>query len=671
MAPTGYEAKEIVGYDCEIGQSAYSEVSLLNVKKCQNISAQYTKSGGNRVQVIQRVQFEDITIMSCNLQLTFEAAYCGLDVATYSLGWDSVQLAADETAYVSRTQCTKAFLTRELQFFDTGEYASRGKVIAIGLGEGLRSSGTLILRGSEEKSTSYCTGESFYFNQNLYNTHVLKMKYKARVRKVEGRLSHQMKTLRINDEITTSKLEEGAVFDTVQGNFYFNPIQLGNTTTNEYKEVARGTGEIHQPKNETTNQWIAIIRTDGRRAEQQLAILLKGKRTICIIDQCQEGFETHLKGVYILALKLGSSHFHLEEVGAEDVNELLNIKASYGTIFINQQLKLTATFNHLATLLCHQSREMMLADIAKYAIRGSGPQEGEQGKLMLKAGSVAYMLQCRQVLVELQTNITRCFENVPVIYKTGNNMKQQQMFLDPITYNLDPVGKEQQCAELAPNKYGLLNKEGILEWLCLTKRGWVDSPACSAPPELNPMHVGELYEMDMKQIDTELYSEHQINSVNRKLWEQKEQESIGRELANMLKDIQRGEAGDHRNLERAFTQVIQRAKERVQEAIFPDILLICLYIWDKLGVLMILTFIVNMCANMIAVVGRARKIYEETKSYNWKLICCITNGLFLTLLPVKKECQCTKTEFMDKVMEELRARERVSLMEKLNNMITN
>ena len=103
MAPTGYEAKEIVGYDCEIGQSAYSEVSLLNVKKCQNISAQYTKSGGNRVQVIQRVQFEDITIMSCNIQLTFEAAYCGLDVATYSLGWDSVQLAADETAYVSRT----------------------------------------------------------------------------------------------------------------------------------------------------------------------------------------------------------------------------------------------------------------------------------------------------------------------------------------------------------------------------------------------------------------------------------------------------------------------------------------------------------------------------------------------------------------------------------------
>ena len=106
---------------------------------------------------------------------------------------------------------------------------------------------------------------------------------------------------------------------------------------------------------------------------------------MCIKVQCGVGYETHLRGVFLLIIELGRSHYNLNEVRTEDVNELLNVQATQGTIYINQQMKLAATFDYLANLLCLQSRQVMLANIAQYALRGSGGAEGKQGKLLLKA----------------------------------------------------------------------------------------------------------------------------------------------------------------------------------------------------------------------------------------------------------------------------------------------
>ena len=52
--------KTIVGFDCNFGESAYQEVSLLGVKKCQNLSWQYEDPIASKTQIIQRVAFEAI-----------------------------------------------------------------------------------------------------------------------------------------------------------------------------------------------------------------------------------------------------------------------------------------------------------------------------------------------------------------------------------------------------------------------------------------------------------------------------------------------------------------------------------------------------------------------------------------------------------------------------------
>ena len=653
--------KTIVGFDCNFGESAYQEVSLLGVKKCQNLSSQYEDPIASETQIIQRVEFEAIEIMNCRAHLTFEAAYCGLNIATYSLGWDSVELAADESALITKSQCAEAFLSKELKLYDRGDYGSKTKEIKIQLDEDLTASGTLILRGTEEMVTSHCTGEAFYFDRRLYESHVLKMRYRASAQMKDGILSHRMKTLKIPGGITTARLEDGYVFDKVKGNFHFAPIYQN---TDEYSEVSRGSAEIYKPKNKTESQGVALVKTEGLGGERQLAMLLKQEQTICIKHRCGVGYETHLKGVYLMTIKLGTSHHNLDQVKTEDVNELLNIQATQGTIYINQQMKLAATFDHLANLLCLQSRQVMLANVAKYALRSSGGEEGRQGKLLLKAGSIAYMIQCKQVLVELQTNISGCYEEVPVKYKSSESSPAQDVFLDPVTYNLKPIGKVQRCADLTPNKYGLINKDGQLEWFCLSERGWSGHPNCMAPPELNPMYVGQLYKTELHQIDTELYNAKQMEAVQQKMWESNDQDAFSRDLTNIARKMA-GKQGTHEQMARLVTRVIERAQEQVRQAVLPSIFLVFIYIWDKLGALMVATFFVNICINIVGVLGRARKIYRETNTYNWKLLCSITNGMFLVALPIKRECQCARPEHLDQLAKALQERERSNLIERI------
>ena len=659
--------KTVVGFDCSIGESAYQEISLLDVKKCQNLSSQYGAPTPNRIQIIQRVEFEAIEVMNCKAHLTFEAAYCGLNIAQYSLGWDSVELGADMSALITKSQCAEAFITQRLKIYDRGDYGSKDKEIEIQLDSDLTASGTLILRGTEKMETSTCTGESFYFDRRMYASHVLKMRYKVAVQMKEGTLSHRMNTLRIPGGITTAQLKEGYIFDKTQGNFHFAPIHQGNTSTEEYSEVARGTADVYEPRNKTETQRVAVVEMMGPGGERQLAMLLRREQTLCIKSQCKVGYETHLRGVFLIIVKLGSSHYKLNEVKTEDVNELLNIQATQGTIYINQQMKLAATFDHLANLLCLQSRQVMLTNIAQYAIRGSGEAEGKQGKLLLKAGSIAYMIQCKEVLVELQTNISQCYEEVPVTYKAGKGVPARDMFLDPVSYNLKPVGKRQKCADLTPNKYGLITAAGEREWFCLSERGWRGFPSCMPPPELNPMYVGQLYQTELHFIDTDLYSTEQMDAVRQKMWENNDQDAFSRDLTTIARKMA-GNQGTHEQMTKLVTRVIERAQEQVRQSLLPSIFLVFIFIWDKLGALMVATFFVNMCMNIAGVVGRARRIYKETGTYSWRLLCCLTNGLFLVALPVRQECKCATPEYLDQLMGALQERERAKLIERIYSL---
>ena len=151
------------------------------------------------------------------------------------------------------------------------------------------------------------------------------------------------------------------------------------------------------------------------------------------------------------------------------------------------------------------------------------------------------------------------------------------------------------------------------------------------------------------------------------MWENNDQDAFSRDLTTIARNMA-GNQGTHEQMTKLVTRVIERAQEQVRQSLPPSIFLVFIFIWDKLGALMVATFFVNMCMNIAGVVGRARRIYKETDTYSWRLLCCLTNGLFLVALPVRQECKCATPEYLDQLMGALQERERAKLIERIYSL---
>ena len=132
--------KEIIGFNCDVVDGAkYSEISLLNVDPCKNITPKYIEAEEVRMQVVQRRESENIETLHCTLKLSFATAFCGRDIA-YTRVWNEVQSVTDQPVQVSKTQCTTAFVTKQLSFFDDGSYGSKQRSIKINLNDDFTAS---------------------------------------------------------------------------------------------------------------------------------------------------------------------------------------------------------------------------------------------------------------------------------------------------------------------------------------------------------------------------------------------------------------------------------------------------------------------------------------------------------------------------------------------------
>ena len=656
-------AKDIIGFNCNLkDRTTYSEVSLLNVKQCENTTNMYEPGQKSRVQLIQRIESEYIEIMNCELKLTFYIAYCGMGL--YSRVWNQVEAATDYPVRITRSQCAEAFISNTLKFFDHGEFGGTDKTMAIDLEQDRTASGVRYIRGTEVMNKNTCTGESFPFQRRTFNNHILKMKYKAEIKMVTGILSHRSRRLKLNDRISTLRIQEGAVFDSRFGNFFFSPIYLGNTSTNEYAQIARGDLVIHHPANVSTTQPIAVIQPTDRMVGQQLTVLLKESLTICIVSKCSSAYSTHLQGVYLLQIKVGEGYYNLNDVPISDINQFTDIRATMGTVYLNEHLKLADTFEKLSTELCKQSRRHMMADIQSYVASATGRSNSERGKHLILSGSMAYVVHCQEMIVQLRTNISECYANIPVEYYNNDTHIMEKAFLHPTSYNLMPTSMTQVCSEIIPTKFGIMTSEDTVEWICYSPLGWSTTPNCLPPPELNPLFIGTIYTPETHKLDIKLYNEKQLNSIHRKQWENDEEATFNREFGNALND----KAGNEKTraaIRDMVTQVISEASDTIQGFVMPNLFKVIIWIWNKMAVLVVLTFFINMCMRIITMVGRAKKIYKQTGTYSWRMLCAITNGLFLIMLPVKQDCRCREDEFLEELITELRKREQQELLNRI------
>ena len=210
-------AVKLQAYDCSMRNGAkFSEVSLLDVAPCNNVSAQYDQGERTEIQVLQEIKTKAIEMIHCQLRVSMETAYCGRGV--YTRVWNGIERLSNEPVRVSEEQCSDAFITKKLRFNDNGRFASKGPEISVDLRDDLTGDGVIMIRGNESLTESYCTSEKFNFMREVYTSHLLRLKYHAVVQRKTGILHFKRRKIMLTNDLATHRIYDGATYDTKEGN---------------------------------------------------------------------------------------------------------------------------------------------------------------------------------------------------------------------------------------------------------------------------------------------------------------------------------------------------------------------------------------------------------------------------------------------------------------------
>jgi hypothetical protein len=665
------QSVKLQAFDCSMRNGAnFSEVSLLNVAPCNNISARYDMGENTRIQIIQKVKKKEIDTINCQLRISIETAYCKNN-QIYSRVWNGIERLTNEPVQISKSQCTEAFINKKLSFNDDGRFASLGPIITIDLRDDLTGDGVLMIRGNESLTKSNCEPDAFSFLRQHFESHLLRLKYHAIVQRTKGILNFKKGKIILANHLATRRTFDGEAYDTKEGSFFWNPINLFDGTCLDHVEAMWAFGKVYRPLNHNQSHPIVVIFPDGSNEPykvsiprfnrltpyqvkyegSQLAITLKGEKQLCN----HQGFSTHIDEISVILSKKKEDMIKLNKITGEDVDKLINLKAILGSTYFSSELRVSASFDTVAKTLCEQSRTQMYAKLSHYALRNveNQPDTRHKGKLIIRGGSMVYLLSCKMVEVELRKNESTCYEDVPITYYNEKTKTNESIFMNPITYNMKPESRPVQCSTVIPNKFGLTKTDGKIIWICLTPKviaGGITG-GCLPPPELDPLQIDPFHNPNFRAIEASLYDKEQLDSIDAKQWENTHE---GRSLTEFVKLMGNNNRLDtETSLQNMFTNVIEKSKHKIQEHIFPTIFTIIIFLVENLYSLMLISFGLNIIHGIVCLAIRAKKMYESEKGISCKMLLTISGGLFFVAIPLKHKCPCQDEQFQNELKEEV------------------
>ena len=669
-------ATDLTAYDCSIRNGAnFSQISLLDVAECRNVSASYEEGDEIRVQIIQKLKEQQIETTNCQLRITMHTAYCSSNIV-YTRVWNAIQSLTNEPVEITKKQCTDAFFTKNLIFDDDGRYGSKKPTISVKLRDDLTGDGVLTLRGNESLTKSSCTPESFPFMRQTFSSHILRLTYHAVVQKKKAILSFKHGKLLLAENLATTQLQKGELYDTKHGAFFWPPINPHNSKCNEYVEIVEAPGRIYTPINYTNTYPIALIEPRGTSAPfgfststRNIAITLQSKVSVC----GRLAFSTHIKEVFVVVIEDRTPILHLQKASGSDVDQLVNLKAILGSTYLSSELRVSASFNSVANILCQQSREHMLTDLATYGGRNiDGKSETRlKGKLIMKGGSIIYILNCRQVTVTLRKNVTQCHEDVPITYQNNKTGALENIFMDPVTYNIRPESRLTMCSHVIPAKFGIMKTNGELTWVCFTPQ--IQSGGrCTPPMELNPLHIDPFYTPNVNAIDTDLYNKEQLDSIDKKQWELTHEGSVLTEFVLLAGGGPNANTKNaHNPSSSLFSNIIENTKYKIRDILFPGFFGLFIFVFENIYTLVIINYILNLILGFIGLIARIRKMLLKMGGMTWQIILTLTTGLFLVAVPLNTTCPCQEENFGEnmkkEILMEIRETERNAFIKRVFN----
>ena len=657
MQAMDISSQKIAAWDCNLDNTRkFTEFSLMHVSDCTNISSDYRLASESDAQLVKAVNFFDISVISCQLIADYFTNYCSYSLLSGYRLWGSQNLVSGIQMKLSRSECKNAITTQKLEYQDK-LYFGKMSILTIPIPPSLTGTGWMTLRGETSSDTGTCYPDSFFVGTEFFPNHVLTMRYKVIIKNQHGVFNTRRQIISVG-KINIPNQQTGKYFSPAYGNFFWESIPEGNLTDSIWREISSGSVKIY---NSRSKKHANIALFENAVINQSIAFAIRNKTSLCIRNSCRTAYELEINYIFLVLYSLGQSRIPLDEVSGSNVNKLENLHSSLTSVFLSQELRLTASFELVSRELCKLSREIIKSNIRDYIKNVLSPKYdlANHFRYHIKAGSVLYAIRCTETEVTLRNDQADCSDFVPITY-THDNVSEDA-YIDPLTYVIKPHAIHTPCSDILIHKYSLMRSDGRPFWLCKSTSGWnVD---CKEPVELSPLQPESPFLPAEKLISPNLYSTEQIQSVKSLQW------------SDNLKDENLQDWSKFLNSVKTKRFKNDNFFHNLSQFVAPSYLNQLLYniIFSKIWPLFVANYIINAVISLLRAIFKIKDLYNTT-GISKRLLINSPIFMFLALFPINLpkethrpcDCPCKRASFASEISEEIEAKERQRFLANLS-----
>ena len=608
-------------YDCSSTETKITEVSLKDVKECDEVPSNYNTGSLTNVQIIKKVDMHHFEALLCYVKLSLFASYCGSDsIYTYAY-LSGKKLMYDKLIKISEEECLKLHKLKTITLSLSSDIN-----LTVNLDQTEMKSGSAILKGSQDKDTS-CTGENFNLDNQHFKNQILFSDYKIIVRKARAKLDSYHKQIIIEDRLTCDA-EETSLFDPVAGLYVWNKKDLPNSKCDQFKEILRAEGKLYKPRIRK-DEYQDILVIEDRKRSRQAALLLGDSKIIC--DSI--GSATQFEKIFAILTNKKNPYAKIKGIEAESTSRMENLEAKIAFTYISSEMRAEEAFSKLTNALCETNRLRIKQAIRGFAEQGIGLGENQEGSIMIKAGSVAYIFACSPMEAKLRTeNLVSCTNEIPITI--GNST---EAFADPVSLVIMKNSTRTFCSSISPVKWAITTSNST-EWYCSTPK----ITRCTHPETLDPMILKtNPYQLKTSALNLDLYDKEQMKAMDRFLQISNARKSLISDFAYQLT------ANPGKSTGRVILDSLTSTdSESLRTLILPNTFRIFCDIWEKAKSWIVTILVLKAIFNIIMLFVRIKRLISAEGKISWRLLAAINRQIFESCISIiaNNNCPCTQDE---------------------------
>ena len=273
----------------------------------------------------------------------------------------------------------------------------------------------------------------------------------------------------------------------------------------------------------------------SKSLEKAFGLALKFRSSVCGL----QAHQTNLEDTFVVMLRKGDTGVDTNSLSIPADPHVVALATQNSLLHISTNLRIDDMHQDFYAQICKNERRGLLNMLQN--IRASddvdilAPVFG-RGHMTLKAGSVAHIIECAPLDVQLDLAYKKCAQDIPVLKPAGNDTFTQ-MFMHPISRILTPTSAELPCSAKFPQIFRLDDGHHV----CNTGAGMA---RCLTPTIIQPdsngipvsqwidfsraMSIGILSQPEINVLSMKLHHHAYIHHMEQKqLWQNYENGNVG------------------------------------------------------------------------------------------------------------------------------------------------